>query len=217
MKRSYQHSAGQWQLRLWLPYLLKEVLRDLGGLARACLAFDDEDLMISNSGQELLAKWEHRKAAAHGLDGLLLLGLSGGGRGRRLLRMGKRAVSIRASASLLRTSLRPLPSPHRPGAEWPGQTQWSPPPPAPADTWAPGRQHLGPQTSGMLPRAGPPPSAAVPPQGRRTPPPLDPLCVQATETGGRGDRAALSAQRPLPSRYCHRERQDKGGPAKPPP
>lgn len=81
MKRSCQDSAGQWQLRAWLPYLLKEVLRDLGGLARARLAFDDEDLMISNSSQELLAEWEHGKAAADGLDGLLLLGLSGGGRG----------------------------------------------------------------------------------------------------------------------------------------
>lgn len=37
--------------------------------------------MISNSSQELLSEWEHGKAAADGLDGLLLLGLSGGGRG----------------------------------------------------------------------------------------------------------------------------------------
>ena len=109
-------------------------------------------------------------------------------------------MNIRAGASLLRTSQRPPPSPHRPGAEWPGQTRWSPPPPAPADIWAPGRQHLGPQTSGMPPRAGPPPSAAAPPQGRRTPPPLDPPRVQATETGGCGNRAALSAQGTLPSR-----------------
>ena len=79
--------------------------------------------MISNSGQELLAEREHRKAAAHSLDGLLLLSLSRGGRGRRLLRTGKRAVSIRAGARLLRTSLRPPTSPHRPGAEWPGQTR----------------------------------------------------------------------------------------------
>ena len=153
--------------------------------------------MVRNSSQELLAEREHRKAAAHGLDGLLLLGLSGGGRGRRLLRRRERAVSIRAGAGLLRMSLSPPPSPHRPGAEWPGQTQWSPPPPAPADTWAPGRQHLGPQTSGMLPRAGPPPSAAAPPQGRRTPPPLDPLHVQATETGGHGDRGTWRQSCPL--------------------
>lgn len=62
--------------RVWIPYLLKEILRDLGGLPRACLAFNDEDLMISDSSQELLTKWKHREAAADSLDGLLLLGLS---------------------------------------------------------------------------------------------------------------------------------------------
>lgn len=72
--------------------------------------------------------------------------------------------------------------PHHPGAEWPGQTQWSPPPPAPVDTWAPGRQHLGPQTSGMLPQAAPLPSAAAPPQGLLIPPPLDPQLGLATES-----------------------------------
>lgn len=58
-----------------MPYLLKQILRDLGGLPGACLAFDDEDLMISNSSQELLSEWEHGEAAADSLDGLLLLGL----------------------------------------------------------------------------------------------------------------------------------------------
>lgn len=58
-----------------MTYLFKEVLWDLGGLPRACLAFNDEDLMICNGSQELLSKWEHREAAADGLDGLLLLSL----------------------------------------------------------------------------------------------------------------------------------------------
>lgn len=53
----------------------------MGGLARACLAFDDEDLMTSNGGQQLLAEWEHWEAAADDLDGLLLLGLGWNGWG----------------------------------------------------------------------------------------------------------------------------------------
>ena len=64
---------------MWVTHLLKQILWDLGGLSRARLALDDEDLMISNSSQELLAEREHRKAPADGLDGLLLLGLGGSG------------------------------------------------------------------------------------------------------------------------------------------
>lgn len=55
--------------------LLKEVLWDLCGLPGASLAFDDEDLMVGNGGQELLSEGEHWQAAAHCLDGLFLLGL----------------------------------------------------------------------------------------------------------------------------------------------
>lgn len=56
--------------------LLKEVLWDLCGLPGASLPFNDEDLVIGNGGQEFLSEGEHWQAAADGLDGLLLLGLS---------------------------------------------------------------------------------------------------------------------------------------------
>lgn len=104
-------------------------------------------------------------------------------------------------------------SPRHPVAEWPGQTRWSLLPPAQADTWAPGRQHLGPQTSGRQPLVEPPPSAAAPPQEHPIPPPLDPQLVLAMERRAYEDRGCpLSPFSSAPvSTLTHWEREDKGG------
>lgn len=95
-------SPASW--RVWVPYLLKEVLWDLGGLPRACLAFNDEDLVISNGSQELLTKGEHREAAADSLDRLLLLGLGWHRWGGWLLRR-RKGHELQASPILLEMSL----------------------------------------------------------------------------------------------------------------
>lgn len=68
-------SMGETPAAWRVTYLLKEILWDLGGLSRARFALNDEDLMISNSSEEIRPEREHRKASADGLDGLLLLGL----------------------------------------------------------------------------------------------------------------------------------------------
>lgn len=65
---------GPWR-QAAMTDLLKQVLWDLCGLPRASLAFDDEDLVTGNGGQELLSEGEHGQAAADGLDGFFLLGL----------------------------------------------------------------------------------------------------------------------------------------------
>lgn len=53
-------------------YVLHEVLWNLGRLARARLTLNNQDLVLSDGGQEILSVGEYGQAASHFLDGLLL-------------------------------------------------------------------------------------------------------------------------------------------------
>lgn len=53
-------------------YILYEVLRNLGCLARAGLTLDNQDLMVSDGNKEVFSVRKYGQAASHFLDGLLL-------------------------------------------------------------------------------------------------------------------------------------------------
>lgn len=53
-------------------YVLHEVLRNLGCLARAGLTLDNQDLVVSDGSEEVLSVRKYGQAASYFLDGQLL-------------------------------------------------------------------------------------------------------------------------------------------------